>query len=92
MHFETLLACMALWRYFCKKIQAMRVRLSADIIKKIASDPEAALTGKFQIKDPWWVILWFADLGCHFCDLRLNSVDGLINIDCFRLSAARGCD
>ena len=36
--------------------------------------------------------LWFADLGCHFCVLRLNSVDGLIIVDCFRLSVAHGCD
>ena len=30
--------------------------------------------------------VWFVDYGCHFCDLRLNSVYGLIIIDCFGLS------
>ncbi|MBQ2175464.1 MAG: hypothetical protein II453_10530, partial [Alphaproteobacteria bacterium] len=31
----------------------------------------------------------FADLCCHFCDLRLKSVDELITIDCFLLSRQR---
>ena len=30
--------------------------------------------------------MWFGDLGCHFCVLRLDHVDGLIIIDCFLLS------
>lgn len=41
---------------------------------------------------PILTALWFADLGCHFCVLRLNSADGLIIVDCFRLSVAHGCD
>ena len=35
----------------------MKVRLAADIIDRIVKDPEGAKLEKFQIKDPWWVIL-----------------------------------
>lgn len=45
------------WQYFCKKFQAMKVKLPLSAIKAIISDPEGAETKKFQIKDPWWVIL-----------------------------------
>ena len=57
-------------------------------------DPRSSLGGvlEFIRRCTLCGLLWFADLGCHFCVLRLNSVDGLIIVDCFRLSVAHGCD
>lgn len=35
----------------------MKIKLSAEQIKKILADPEAAHKAKITVEDPWWVIV-----------------------------------
>lgn len=60
----------------------MKIKLTAEQVKQVVNDPEAASKAGISVKDPWWVIV--LKVVKYICEILLAGGGAYLAMSCTR--------